>query len=106
MSIRILSGVHRASVRVARFYEKKQPGLGAMFFDRFDAAVDKIERNPLGYPRLESTVTERDIRRIVLNQFPYLLIYENIGDETLVISLRHVSQNPSRHVPGGTEPKE
>ena len=101
MSVRILSSVHRESVRIARYYDKRRPGLGAAFFDKYDEALEKIERNRFGYPRLESVETERDIRRVILNRFPYLLIYENIGEETIVIALRHVSQDPLRHIPDG-----
>lgn len=106
MSVRILSSVHRESVRVARYYDKQQPGLGAAFFDRYDEALDKIERNRRGYPRLETVESQRDIRRVILVQFPYLLVYENAGEDTIIIALRHASQNPLQHLPGEAQPPD
>ena len=94
MVVRILSDVHRESVRIAQYYEQQQSGLAARFFDDLENTLARLEANPLGYPRWESITTERNIRRIILERFPYLVVYEIVAEEAVVIALRHVSQQP------------
>jgi hypothetical protein len=106
MALRILSEVHRESVRIALYLENRQPGDGSRFFDCFDAVLKKIEENALGYPRLESITTDRNIRRVLFETFPYLVIYEILADETVVEAVRHVSQEPGVGIPGaGVQPR-
>ena len=94
MQLRILSPVHTESVKIAQYYEQQEAGLARRFFDNLERALEDIETNPLGYPRLEGVATERNIRRVVLEKFPYLVLYEVLANEAVVFAVRHASREP------------
>lgn len=73
----------------ASWYEGKRAGLGAEFLDAFDAATDKLRRQPYLYAPIL-----RDARRVLLQRFPYDVIYEIHGDEVVVLSCFNEWRDP------------
>jgi len=75
----------------AAWYEEQGPGLGADFFDAFDAALAAIRRNPFQYQ-----IVEEEIRRAPLRRFPYSVMYAVSDDELLILSCFHGHRDPAR----------
>ena len=47
------------------------------------------------HPESGQQTSVRRLRRIVATPYPYLLFYETVGDEVIVIGVRHASRDPA-----------
>ena len=74
-----------------QFYGERSPMLAARFAAEIDRAVAQIAATPQAWP----SVTPR-LRRYVLRQFPYLVLFR--GDErgVLVAAIAHHRRDPAR----------
>jgi plasmid stabilization system protein ParE len=70
-------------------FEERDPRTIEAFERRLDEAVEQIGRFPEAAP-----VHVRGTRRLVLNPFPYALIYRVSTDKIAVIAVAHTSQRP------------
>jgi hypothetical protein len=71
------------------WYESRKTGLGFDFIEEVESVYEKITNHPFHYV----AVNER-FRRIKINRFPYILVYE-IEDTAIVVnSVRHMSRKP------------
>jgi plasmid stabilization system protein ParE len=74
------------------WYENEVPGLGQHFVAAATAAVERIARNPLQFP-----IVHRQIRRALLQRFPYALFFMQEQDDSLtVLACFHGSRDPMR----------
>jgi plasmid stabilization system protein ParE len=73
------------------FYEERQPGLGERFRDHLDIAVAAIQSSPELYP-----VVYRDVRRRLVERFPYIVLYRLYPGIVVVVAVMHAKQNPAR----------
>jgi plasmid stabilization system protein ParE len=71
------------------WYEREQPGLGALFVLELDALFDRIRETPQQFP-----VIEEPIRMALLPRFPYSVYFRSSADEALVLAVLHVSRDP------------
>lgn len=79
----------RELTRSIEYYEKKSEGLGAEFLDEVEHAIARI----LAYPDYGTLLTNTN-RRVLLNRFPFEIIYE-ISEELLtVIAVMHQRRHP------------
>ena len=67
------------------YYEQQVDGLGDIFLDKIELAVQEIAENPARWPVIYS-----NIRRRLIHRFPYGLYYRDDQDE-IVISLSRTS---------------
>ena len=82
------SALHDA--RSARdWYEERSPGLGTSFVQRLEACIAQIERNPEIGPAVDG-----DTRRAQLRRFPYVVYYDVIDDDVLVLAVWHGRRDP------------
>jgi toxin ParE1/3/4 len=77
------------SLETRDWYERQQPGLGGAFADLLDETVDRIEAMPQMY-----AVVFRDVRRVKLRRFPYLIYYRLASELIEVIAVLHGSRDP------------
>jgi plasmid stabilization system protein ParE len=81
-----------ADVEDARqWYDAQRPGLGDDFLDAFEGAVDSVAAFPTAYP-----VQYRDVRRFLLERFPYCLYYRVASDGVIVLACMHAVRSPIR----------
>jgi plasmid stabilization system protein ParE len=71
------------------WYEQQRPGLGAEFIRRVKEQLDAIEISPLAH-----AVAHRDIRKAVVQQFPYTVYYRALKTKTVVVSIFNDHRNP------------
>jgi plasmid stabilization system protein ParE len=80
----------RDDVRSARgWYEERRSGLGAAFVQRLEACIAQIERNPEIGLRVDG-----ETRRAQLRRFPYVVYYELLEDDILVLAVWHGRRDP------------
>ena len=71
------------------WYERQQEGLGL----RFKVAVREATRQIVGAPLLYPVEFE-EVRRYVMNRFPYTLRYVLRGEEVWVMTVSHQHRHP------------
>jgi toxin ParE1/3/4 len=95
MSVRLLAEAEAEAQAPAQQYESQRSGLGDEFLDAVADALTRIETQPYLFPRMETLTTTREIRRVVLDRFSYIIIYEIRADETLVFAVAHSRRRPN-----------
>jgi toxin ParE1/3/4 len=76
-------------LEAAEYYELKVPGLG----ERFGAEVRRVTDLLLRYPDLGAPL-DADLRKFVLNRFPFTLIYSTASDVLRIEVVAHQSRRP------------
>jgi toxin ParE1/3/4 len=71
-------------------YDEKAPGLGHRFLDEIEHAEYQIARFPESAPAFGSK-----FRRILLNRFPFGLVYTLRGDQIWIVAVMHQRRGPS-----------
>lgn len=73
----------------ADFYDLENPGLGNVFLDEIERAIDAISRYPDVAP-----VVRNGIRKKPLLMFPYSLIYAIKSNEIRLLAVAHQKRRP------------
>jgi len=89
MQIRFAETANDELVDACDWYEQQQTGLGLRFKDAVRDAAQRIARTPLLFP-----IEMEDVRRYVMNRFPYTLRYLLRGDEVWVVAVSHHHRRP------------
>jgi plasmid stabilization system protein ParE len=72
----------------ADWYEEKQIGLGVDFVAK--DVLNRIAKNP----RIHATI-HGDVRKAVVQRFPYIVLCVEEPDEVVVIAVFHTSRDPA-----------
>ena len=73
----------------AVFYETRSKGLGHKFLNEITRSLDLISFSPKTW-----SVFSDDIRRFLLQQFPFGLLYEIHDDYIYIIAVMHLHREP------------
>lgn len=73
------------------WYEEQHPGLRQTFAEAVERALAGIAQNPLAYPRVHG-----EIRRALVQRFPYAIYFRVVSNELVVLAVMHVSRLPRR----------
>lgn len=71
------------------WYEECVPGLGMEFARSVDVTISSIIRNPFAYSQIEG-----DFRSVLLQRFPYSIIYLPEESEIVIVSCFHHRRKP------------
>jgi toxin ParE1/3/4 len=71
------------------YYEDREEGLGYDFSIEVLAAIRNIVTYPTAWP-----VIEEDIRRCLVNRFPYGVLYSIEQDKIFILAVMHLRRNP------------
>ena len=71
------------------WYDERGEGLGDEVLRRIDESVELIERYPEMYP-----IVHRRMRRAIVRQFPYQVIYEVEPGEIVIYAVYHSARDP------------
>lgn len=72
-----------------QWYENQQVGLGDDFLDCIEQMMQHICQIPESYP-----VVYRDVRRAVIQRFPYAIYYRIVSSRIIVIAIFHGRRDP------------
>jgi len=89
MRIRFAEAANNELNDACDWFEQQQSGLGARFRRDVREAALLIAKAPLLFP-----VELEDVRRYVLNRFPYTLRYVLRGDEVWIMAVSHQHRRP------------
>lgn len=76
-------------IEAAAYYEGEVPGLG----ERLGAEVRRASDRLLEYPQIGPLI-ESELRKFVLDQFPYTLIYSVSAEALQIIAVAHQKRRP------------
>ena len=71
------------------WYEYQREGLGLEFTTEIDTHLQRIANNPQQFPQ-----TRGQIRRAVLQRFPYTIHFLDETNRIVVLAIFHVKRNP------------
>ena len=88
MSLRLIVRLEAESDinETAFWYDKQRAGLGLKFLDEAHAAIDRVLVNPAAYRLMRR---KPEVRRILLQRFPYRLFYILRPDAVVVFAVLH-----------------
>jgi toxin ParE1/3/4 len=72
-----------------RWYEKQRRGLGVLFRGEVKEAIRRIRDAPLAY-----APQYRDIRRVLIDRFPYAIFYQITPKAIVVVGVIHGHRHP------------
>ena len=75
--------------RATRRYEEQRPGLGRELVAQVDSVLDRITDNPHQWQ-----VIYRDVRRAIVQRFPYGVFYRIDGADIVVFAIVHLHRDP------------
>ena len=73
----------------ARWYESRESGLGTRFVDQVRNTIQQIADHPLRFP-----IVSEDIRRSLLQKFPYSVYFINERLGIAIIAVLHQHRRP------------
>jgi plasmid stabilization system protein ParE len=73
----------------ALWYHEQSSAIRDSFLTAVDQALQAIEQRPLLYQRIY-----KQVRRLVLREFPYALFYTVSSQDVVVIACLHCSRDP------------
>ena len=71
------------------WYEHRRPGLGVAFRSCLDAAILRVAENPHAFQ-----LQYRDLRRVLVDRFPYAVYDRAYADVVLVVAVVHGRRHP------------
>lgn len=71
------------------FYDARQTGLGTDFYLEIRDTLGRIERFPHAWP-----VADGEVRRCLVNRFPYGVLYSVEADGIFVLAVMHLRRDP------------
>lgn len=96
MTYRFLAAARVEFDAAADWYEARRAGLGDDFVDEVHAAVRAIVANPHAYSRVPRTPRDREIRVRKVDRFDYLVVYEVMPSEVLILNVSHARRRGRR----------
>lgn len=81
------------AVEAFQYYEPQSPGLGERFLRNLVECYHLISSNPTHYGYVFSD-KERTFRDVKMKSFPYVVIYDFIGDEVILYAAHNCHRKP------------
>ncbi len=76
-------------IAAGQYYNQRVLGLGDAFADKIEDAIRKIRATPLVW-----RVVEHDVRRYLIEGFPYGIYYTVEDDCVLIWAVKHLRRDP------------
>jgi plasmid stabilization system protein ParE len=89
--VRLVPAARRELAAAIRWYENQTPGLGEELLGAVDRTLSRVAESPARHPLWRA---DRPYRRIRVNGFRYLVIYEERGDVVWIYAVAHTSRKP------------
>ena len=94
MNFHLLPEADGEAIAAALWYDEQRLGLGDEFIVELEAGFRAIYANAASLPQLENYSGPHNIRRYLLNRFPYVLIVACRENEVLIVAIAHTRRRP------------
>ena len=78
----------------AERYEAARAGLGDRFLAKIAHAVERIAEAPLSFPVYERLGGENIIRRVLVDDFPFAVVFLPVANEVYLLAVMHLRREP------------
>ncbi|HVQ39806.1 MAG TPA: type II toxin-antitoxin system RelE/ParE family toxin [Pyrinomonadaceae bacterium] len=78
----------------ASWYEAKRAGLGDSLLDLIDSIVDRICSGSFPGSPAPGVAIEKGTRRVLLQRFPYSIVFYERKNEVVIVAFAHSSRRP------------
>lgn len=92
--VHLTPAANREIAEAAEWYEARQAGLSDRFFEEIDNALALIRRHPSAFLLLPDLPSDLQVRRALLDRFPYSLIFLELPSEIRIIAVSHLKRRP------------
>ena len=89
-TLRNLKAASKEFTAAVRGYEEQRPGLGGEFFDAVVHATSLIQAQP----EIGALSPDRRTRRVLVQRFPYQVVYRLSEDEIVIVAIAHLKRKP------------
>lgn len=86
----LLAGARVDVLEIFRRYEGERKGLGRVFREALRQSIQHMRRAPLASP-----VVYKDLRRVLVDRFPYAVFYRVESGAITVVGVFHGHRDPS-----------
>ncbi len=76
-------------IAAGQYYNRQVPGLGDEFADEIEVGVRAITMAPLTW-----RIVEADVRRYLVQRFPYGIYYTMEDDVIVIWAIKHLHRDP------------
>jgi toxin ParE1/3/4 len=73
------------------WYEHNRAGLGYEMIEEVEEGIQRLSKHPHHY-----SATNQKYRKVRINRFPYMIIFEIEDSKVIIIALKHIKQQPKR----------
>jgi plasmid stabilization system protein ParE len=94
LSLHLLPDAQDDIARAVAWHEMQRAGRGQACADAIDAALRSIESLPRIGTEVTPAVPGREVRRVVVQGYPYTVFYEVVGTDAVVLAVSHQKQRP------------
>ncbi len=94
MKPQVLPVAEAELLQAVLWYENQREGLGEEFYDQVLHAMEEIGKNPQRFSIYEGSLNSRQLRRAIVDRFPYVVIYDLRADYVLIVAIAHTSRQP------------
>ena len=88
--LRNLRAAREEFAAAVRWYEEQRPGLGGEFFDAVVHATSLIQAQP----EIGASSPDHRTRRVLVQRFPYQVVYRVSADEIVIVAIAHLKRQP------------
>jgi plasmid stabilization system protein ParE len=71
------------------FYDLRSKELGERYRSHIQSSIEEIEDSPYSWPMFDE-----DVRRHVVDDFPFVIIYLTLDDLVQIVAVMHTSRRP------------
>ncbi len=89
--LRFSSEAEKEIAEIFSWYSEKSADASFQFTDKVDDIMSTLAVNPFIFPSIH-----KDFRIILLDKFPYSIIYEITGNFVVILRIYHHSRNPKK----------
>ena len=82
------------ALNAALYYHSIEPSLGDHVWRQYGQIIEALAERPERFPLLE-TVRSRTVRRERLKRFPFMVVYEVLGEDVFVLAFAHTARRPN-----------
>jgi len=98
MNLRILDEADKEFQEATLWYFKHSHRLGELFAQSVHQSLLAIERDPLRFAPVEFAEVTPVCRRAMVARYPYVVIFQVLEIEVVVLSIVHTSRDPNRWI--------
>ena len=92
--VRVDSEAEEELSAAAAWYEQKRPGLSADFLASIHEAIAQVQHLPESGSRFPNVPDHLGVRRVLVQRFPYSIVYMDLEDEIRVLAFAHSRRRP------------